>query len=157
MSSSTSNSKNEFKVCLAVLVLLVLLECLVRVSQNRLSLDLVHLSTMQAVAQSFRASTAGKVLFLGNSLTREGVSLEIIKKSFSVGSLNSVNWQKVYPDDTRIGDWYYLYQNLFYRTGDTPDVLVVSFIRNQVADEAVIQPRCNCCKFRWSEECPRDF
>src|SRR5436190_3154800 len=115
MSSSTSNSKNELKTCLAIVAVLLLLEVAVHFNKNRLSDDLEHLSKIPSIARSFRDSTSGNVLFLGNSLTREGLALDVIKQRFAGRSLDTVNWQKANPDDTNIGDWYYLYKNRFSR------------------------------------------
>jgi hypothetical protein len=138
MSLSISSSKNEFKTCLATLAVLLLLELIVHSYQDRLSGDLEHLSTIRAIAQSFHESTAAKVLFLGNSLTREGLALDIVKERFAGGPLDAVNWQKAYPDDTNIGDWYYLYKDRFARTRSMPDAIIVGFARNQLADVAGI-------------------
>src|SRR6185503_9022215 len=123
MSSSISSSKRELKTCLAVVAVLVLLNVVVSRYHNWLSGDVVHLSKLPEIAQSIREATGGKILFLGNSLTREGVSLPVIREQFAGGPLGGVTWQKVHPDDTNIIDWYYLYKNSFVRTGSAPDVL----------------------------------
>ena len=140
MNLSTFSSRNELKTCIAVIVLLLTVELFLHSRQNLLSKDLEHLASMPAIAESFRESNVGKVLFLGNSLTRAGVDLDVVAEHFSGGRFKDVKWKSAYPDDTTLRDWYYLYKNAFYRAGRTPDVLVLGFVRDQISDLAQVHP-----------------
>ena len=130
--------KSEFKVIVFVLIVLALVEVAMRISQNSLSIDIAHISTIDRVAADVEKSKAAdttRILFLGNSLTREGVNDALLKKDLAAaGALKTFY---VYPDGGTISSWLYAYRQQFVRQKIEPDVLLVLFGKGHLQDTDV--------------------
>src|SRR5690606_31684789 len=62
-----------------VLAALLLVEVGVRAVEERLSIDVRHINRMDEIVTALVAAPGPSVLFVGNSLTREGVDLELMR------------------------------------------------------------------------------
>lgn len=136
MNSSTSNSKNEVRVILAVLVVLFCCEILVRIEEPRLSLDVQHIHEIPTIVQRLSTKQSERVLFLGNSLTRAGVEPATIQLDLKPPLGKTLAVERVYPDDTTLSDWYYIYRAFVVNPHAEPDVVVVSFALDQLEDHS---------------------
>ena len=113
-----------------VMVVLLVIEVGIRVSEPRLSKDLETIRTFPAIAASLDSPQAEgrlRVLFLGNSLLREGVNTEIVAEEISRNSDQSAFVTKAPADGTGLVEWYYGFKNCFANSGHVPDVLVLGF------------------------------
>jgi hypothetical protein len=131
MSSFTSNFRSEGRVLVTVAVVLAIGEAVLRLGGQRLSADVQHIRSIPARADRLAHADGLRILFLGNSLTREGVRLDVVQEHFDCTP--PVALERVFPDDTTILDWYYLFRNDF--GGErAPKVLVLSYARGQLTD-----------------------
>ncbi len=122
--------KGEVAVIGFVLVVLLVFEVGIRVSEPRLSKDLEMIRTFPAIAASLDSSQAEgrfRVLFLGNSLLREGVNAGIMADEISQNSGEPGFVIKALADGTELVEWYYEFKNCFANSGHVPDVLVLGF------------------------------
>ena len=144
MSSSTSSSEpvrsdagepgrragQAWRTWLLVLVVLVFIEGGVRAIEDRLSVDIQHIRSIHDIADSLddegETTGARTVLFLGNSLTRRGLDQVVFEKTLESEGVDDLAFAEVYPDDTAVLDWLYLYGKEIAPAG-TPDFVVIDF------------------------------
>lgn len=139
MNSFISNSKSEGRVLLAVVALAALCEVSLRFGSDRLSADLAHIRTIPAVAATMAKAQGVRILFLGNSLTREGIDLDSVRAGLECRGSTSVVCERVYPDDTTVLDWYYLFRH-YFPGRSAPDCLVLGYVKQQLTDGTSIHP-----------------
>jgi len=133
MSSFTSNFRSEARVLLIVLAAIAAVEGALRLWGDRLSSDIAHIRTIPSVASGIAGLSGTRVLFIGNSLTRHGLHLEDFDRGLGCPPGSAVSTARVYPDDTTVLDWYYLYRKEFVGRS-APDVLVLQYVRGQLSD-----------------------
>lgn len=130
---------SEFKVIAVVIVGLLIGELVISRMESRLSIDLHHLKSLEALATNAVGSQADQTeltfLFLGNSMTRYGINADVFREIAGTNAHVPLNITKINPDATKIADWYYLYSNYFHEKGRRPDVLVIGFQGDQLADQ----------------------
>jgi hypothetical protein len=131
MNLSISSSK---AAVLAVIGTLVCGEVALRAIEARLSGDLRHIIEIPEIVERFRETRPPRVLFLGNSLTREGVDRDAFGEELEQTGRYSVSSGLIHPDDTTIVDWYYIYRRFIAERGVRPDILVLGFIGPQLND-----------------------
>jgi hypothetical protein len=139
MSSSTFNSKHEWKVALFVLGVLLATELGIRLAYTRLSNDLVHIQQIPARIERLSAGSGTRILFLGNSLTREGINRELFERKLA--ETTAVTVEEVYPDDTAIVEWLYGYLHFVDQNKKQLDVLLICFAEDQLLDRPSIDVR----------------
>jgi len=103
-----------------------------------LSLDILNIHRIPMVARTLGRSHGRRLLFLGNSLTRLGVDLALVRHLFQRDGM-SVVCDKVNPDDTTIPDWYYAFER-YFEGSSAPDDLVVGYVLNQLSDSSTVHP-----------------
>jgi hypothetical protein len=131
MSLFTSNFRSEARVLATVAVVLASAEATLRVGGQRLSADVQHIRSIPVRAERLAKADGLRILFLGNSLTREGIRLEFVQEQ--LGCRPPVALERVFPDDTTILDWYYVFRNDFGGRM-APNVLVLSYAKGQLTD-----------------------
>ncbi len=139
MSSSTSSFKNEVKVVCLVLLVLAGCEVVMRSREQSLSVDLKHIREIPAISQELVEGDGTKVLFLGNSLTRNGVDTAVLKKELLGKGVGPVRIERVFPDATNIKDWRYVFKHDFVDTGRLPDFLIICFATAHLQDDQYLQ------------------
>jgi hypothetical protein len=122
---------------MTLLALFMCGEAFLRWSGDRLSADIVHIRQIPRIAAELQEEKGARVLFLGNSLLREGLRLEDFRKAFASDCGADVRFAEVYPDDTTILDWYYLFKR-YFDGGNAPQYLAVSFALQQMTDANTI-------------------
>ena len=134
--------RNEWKVIAVVLCGVLFAEVGLRLGERRLSKDLDHLHEIPALAEKAAASSsdAVRVLFLGNSMMRYGIDSETFELAAREAAPVPLQITRIHPDATKIADWYYLFRNYFYERRQQPDVLIVGFQGDQLADQPTQHP-----------------
>ena len=127
MNSFISNFKREAGVLAVVALALLGCELALRASIRRASIDVRHIEEIPRIIAGIAGARHPTFLFLGNSLTRAGV----IPAEFAVGKAHVA---LIYPDDTTISDWLYLYERFVLSKGTAPDVLLVGFAKDHLSD-----------------------
>ena len=139
MCLSISNSRVEWKVVFSVIAVLLVTEGLLRAVHTRLSHDLVHIQELPVKLERLSHGTGTRMLFLGNSLIREGIIIELFRREMA--AFGPVTVEQAYPDDTAVLEWLNAYRHLVAKPGNQIDVLVVGFAENQLQDRAAIDVR----------------
>lgn len=120
-----------------VLGALLLIEMGIRLTEERLSLDIRHIRRMEGIVAELDASTSPRVLFIGNSLTRHGADLDLMKEVLAANGVEELSVAAIHPDDTMVLDWLYLYDRYVIEQDAVPDVVVIGFAAWQLDDRPV--------------------
>lgn len=128
------------KVVAAVALCLLGCELGLRVAEPRLSADVQHIRHIPAIISEFEQKEGPRILFLGNSLTRAGIRPDTMTKVWSDAKLPEICIERIYPDDTTILDWLYLYRTAIEPMDSKLDLLVVTFALNHLDDHQPINP-----------------
>lgn len=120
--------KNEMKVILCLMGLLLSLELGARIFETKLSKDVEHLRELPAQAKTLREAppNAFKVLILGNSLARCGIDLDLLQKGLEEKYQKPVVIAKMHPDASRIEAWAYGYRRYFEDTESNADLILTT-------------------------------
>ena len=141
MSSSTSSFRTELKVGALVLLVLAGGELFMRLSERLLSLDVQHIRRIPSIAEDMTRGEGRRVLFLGNSMTRNGVDARVVENELRAQGLTEpLRIERVYPDATALAEWYYAFNHYFVAAGRLPDVLIIGFAANDLSDNRPPQP-----------------
>jgi hypothetical protein len=135
MSSSTSSFRNELKVVVVVVLVLLAGELVVRVCEKSLSLDVTHIRQIPEISREMVESQGTRVLFISNSMLRYGVDPMVFASEMEARRLGPLSVGRVYPDATALPDWYYAFKHYFVDTNRTPDVLIVCFAAKDLQDD----------------------
>jgi hypothetical protein len=137
MNSSTSSSKNEWKVVLVVLLAIAACELGVRALAGESANDRHH-EEIPAIAAELNSSAAPRLLFLGNSLTRLGIRADSFTEELEKRNLRVGGMAKVTPDSSIVAQWYSLYDGYFSKevTESPPNCVVVTFVNEYLSDQA---------------------
>jgi len=152
----------EFKVIAMVASGLLLGEIGMRCIQDRLSVDVGHLQSFRQKANELTtAPQHPRILFLGNSMTRYGISTETFTKEFTARTGLQPATMKMNPDNTALADWFYAYRNYFFEPAQAPDVLVLGFEGGHLRDKPTAHPgrlaQYYCDANDWPELCRYDL
>lgn len=144
MSSSTSNSRTgirgEWKAIAMVATTLLVFECAMRLAGDALSTDLRHIREIPRLAEELAAADGIRMLFLGNSLTREGFDGAVFVQALQEAGSAPVEVRSVYPDDTTIVEWSALLPHFFLDADRAPDIVVIGFAKNHLSDATTVHP-----------------
>ncbi|HEX8145215.1 MAG TPA: hypothetical protein VF553_21795 [Pyrinomonadaceae bacterium] len=135
MSSSTSSFRNELRVVAVVLLVLLAGELVVRVCEQRLSLDVTHIRQIPEISRKMAESQGTRVLFISNSMLRYGVDPAIFEREMEARRLGPLSVGRVFPDATALPDWYYAFKHYFVDANRLPDVLIVCFAAKDLQDD----------------------
>jgi hypothetical protein len=138
MNLSIFSSKGEFRVVTGVILLLLVCEALVRLVERRISIDIRHIQELPAIAERLRNANPVRTLFLGNSLTRAGVDLKTIRQNVPAANVEDYTLESIYPDDTTIVDWYYVYRTFLVNRQIAPSLVVVGYALDHLGDHSVL-------------------
>lgn len=141
---------------------LLLGEIGMRCIQDRLSVDVGHLRSFpQRANELTTAPRHPQILFLGNSMTRYGVSTEAFAKEFTAQTGLVPATMKINPDNTALADWYYAYRNYFFKPDHAPDILMIGFEGGHLRDKPTLHPgrlaQYYCDTSDWPELCRYDL
>lgn len=107
----------------------LLCEAGIRLIGPGLSRDLEQIRAMPRIAAEFQPDRANqqRILFLGNSLFREGVDPELVESGLQQFSGGQYQVRRATADATGIPEWYYAFKRFFADAGQVPDVMVLGF------------------------------
>lgn len=132
--------KTEIRVFALVLCGLLVAELSLRYLEPRLSGDVRHIQAIPNVAAKMAAdSSTVKVLWLGNSITNDGIDIGMADSLLESRLSVDVGTYVVHPDGSGIPEWYYIAKRQFLEVGVRPDVLVIPFAWNLLTDGAAVE------------------
>ncbi|MER9757154.1 hypothetical protein NKJ46_27675 [Mesorhizobium sp. M0166] len=134
MNSFISNFRTESKVIAAVLLLLAAVEFSLYLGEPWLSADVRHIRQIPGIVENLRTAEPPRVLFLGNSLTRASIQPDLVADTLASANLPRVNPAMIFPDDTTIVDWHYLYRNFIQPKNPQLNLIVISFAYGHLDD-----------------------
>ena len=134
-------SKNsELRVLALVLGSLLLCELTLWKLEPSLSGDVRHIQEMAEISARLSADTTGlTVLWLGNSITDDGVDLPLADSLIEDGLRHHASMYKVHPDGSAIAEWTQIASNQFFERGSRPDILVIPFAWNLLSDQSKVE------------------
>lgn len=125
--------RRELQALAVAVVLLVVADLAVSELGTRLTVDAQHVEAIPRLLAPLEGEGAPSVLFVGNSITRRGIDLELFER-LAPGP-GGVRVAAVHPDDTTIADWPFLYDRFVSSRGIAADVVVVPFATGQLRDD----------------------
>jgi len=119
-----------------MLALLLAVEGGMRVLEPRLSMDVRHIRVIPQVVSTLAAAPGEHLLFLGNSMTRRGVDLDVLEPALAARGVaeDTFSVGLIYPDASNVLDWHYVYRRYLSAPGAAPDVMVVGFAAEGLED-----------------------
>ncbi len=139
MSSSIFSSESEWKVWIVVLTVLAGTEVTMRAGLTHLSQDLVHIQQIPEMVDRLASGEKPRVLFMGNSITREGI--DITELESTLDSVSPVTVAEIHPDDTTITEWLYSYIHFLDLPRKDIELLIICFAEDQLQDRPTIDVR----------------
>lgn len=110
-----------------------------RMFESRLSVDVAHLLEISDIVNRLYEADGTRILFVGNSMIRRGIDPVLVEKELEARAL-PVSVASVFPDASSIVHWQYLLDRHVWRSGLSPELVVVGFARDQLADRALDRP-----------------
>lgn len=135
MSSSTSNSKRT--TWLALAIALLGLELFTRSLLLPSSKEFQKLAELPSLGARLTASPGLRVALLGNSVTERGVDEALFNQELGRLWNQPVSSAVIAANASEVKTWYYMLEASFYRQELAPDVLVVTFFEDNLADGEV--------------------
>jgi hypothetical protein len=131
---------SEVRVFAVVLAFLLVGEVSLKKMEPQLSGDVRHIQSVADVSGRLaQDSTPFKVLWLGNSITDDGVDLPLADSLFEEGLRGSTAMYAVHPDGSGIAEWTHIASNAFFDRGSVPNVLVIPFAWNLLSDQSAVE------------------
>jgi len=119
------------KKSVTILVLIILfissIEIVLHFLQPFLSKDLKHYKEMDLVLEKFNNCNKDKVLFIGNSLTREGIDTQLFSEQNKCIAL-------IRPDDTTINEWAWIFKSKVSGRINIKELKII-FLGSQLKDK----------------------
>jgi hypothetical protein len=132
MSSSISSFRTELKVVVLVLLVLGACELVVRLFERRLADVNAPLASKRLME-----GDGQRVLILGNSLVRDDVNTKVLEEELRAQGTGPVRVERVYLQNTTVGDWYFAFKHYFIDTGRLPDTLILCYANQHLQDYAI--------------------
>ena len=101
-----------------------------RAAEERLSADIAHIRSGDAISDRLHGSTGPSLLLLGNSLTREGIIPDLL----AAANQQDLKVEAYHPDGSSVNEWAYAYRRYFDRPGSAPDYLIIGAGRSHLFD-----------------------
>ena len=122
----------EARVVAALLALIALVDVALRLTDSRLSGNLAHVEAIPEIVAEAGRPTQNSLLVLGNSLTNNGVSPDVVH-----ARLANVTLAKVTPDATGLWDWQCLLDHqVVGRANVQFDTVVIGFAWHLLSDQS---------------------
>ena len=133
---TSDSSRTELKVVASVVLVLIAVECGLRAVEEKISLDVQHIRAIPAITQAVMSGPEPRLLFLGNSMTRDGIDEEAFRGELDREGIGPVTTGRMFPDNTQIGEWYYAFKKQCIHADRIPNFLVISCPTDQLTDLA---------------------
>lgn len=139
MSSSISSSSPVVRALALAVAFIAVAELCVHQIESRLSSNVKHVESFPMRVEKLRAEPGRNILFVGDSLTRNGVNPEVVGGVLErEGSPAAVD--RLHADDTTMVEWYYTVKRYALAGDWSPEFLVIPFVRGQLEDDSVVRP-----------------
>lgn len=132
--------RGEFLTVVAVLATILFSDVALRAVEDRLSGNIAHINEIDELAADYKAGDPESILFMGNSLTNNGVNAEITRKLLNENGHAVTTMNKIVPDATTIWSWACIADNQFLNRDVLPATVVLGFGWNQLSDQSRILP-----------------
>ena len=76
-------------------------------------------------------------MVIGNSLTREGIDSQLIKRGIDNRKTSKKAIGYIYPDDTSIIEWYYIFTSYYAQLKIYPKYIFVIFAEDQLVSREI--------------------
>jgi hypothetical protein len=117
-----------------VAAVLAVCECGARIAGSRLDRDRKHIHQFPVISRKFHHARRPRVLFLGNSLTLHGVLPDVVREELASRGIDACEVDWVVPVGTDVTDWVYIYERFFRNVDQTPDIVIIGFVRHHMRD-----------------------
>ena len=127
---------------LVIICLLVAIACLdgaLGFLDEGLSGNIRHIKEIEHLAGTAMESDQS-VVFIGNSLTNNAISPDIIRSSLPTDTNQPLLVSKIVPDGTSLADWYCIYSNHLNHGRRNPELIIIGFAWAQLSDQYPINP-----------------
>ncbi|MCX7420163.1 MAG: hypothetical protein NT013_11575 [Planctomycetia bacterium] len=124
-----------WRVSFVVLAFFLGAEVLTRTVLFRISKDISKFQTFTQRAEALAAQPGTSIAFVGNSLTERGIDSQLFAETLIDAGAGPVSADVFSADASKINVWHYLLTRYFWKPGHNPDVFVVSFYENNLADK----------------------
>lgn len=142
MSSSISSfKKTEWKVIVAVILGVLVLEVVARIIAPFLDYNREHIHAFPEIVENMARDEEPQVMIFGNSLLMHGVDEGLLDDEISRATSSSCSVTKITPVSTAIRDWNYLYDTYFTEKNIHPDAVVVGFVGHHIPDQYELKLR----------------
>jgi hypothetical protein len=126
----------EWRVVVAVILLLAGAEIGLRAGGRLLSGDVAHLESVPGIVDRVVSGSGEGVLFLGNSLVGQGIDDRLLEARLREAGAASGAVAKVNPDGTTVMEWNYLLRHRLAGKASNIGALVLGFGPAHLADRA---------------------
>jgi hypothetical protein len=126
MSSSTSSSRQELKVIIFVLAVLLGVEIAIRGLGASVSADFRYLQNIPNRAETMSKSEDFRILVIGNSLTNCGFNSQTFKMEMDLMGAGPLHVEIVALDGAGVCEWSWLLKHYFWNNNHHPDMIVVN-------------------------------
>ncbi|MEQ8206765.1 MAG: hypothetical protein RIA65_11355 [Woeseia sp.] len=140
ISQSLRPRRGELLTVVAVLATILFSDVVLRAVEDRLSGNIAHINEIDELAAEYKANDPESVLFMGNSLTNNGVNAEIARELLNGNGHAVTTMNKIVPDATTIWSWACITDNQFLDREVLPATVVLGFGWNQLSDQSRILP-----------------
>jgi hypothetical protein len=140
--ASSRVSRRRIRLAGTAIVLLfffVGIELVTRVVLVPKAADLCRLVDYHVRARKFVQEEGLKVALVGNSALDAGVDANILQEALVKSDIGRAIVQSFPVDDTRIVDWRYIINDLFWRGPNKPDLIVIPFHYRNLCDGQPVQ------------------
>ncbi len=128
------------KALIALLVILLAAETLLRSVEGTLSGNVAHIVEIPELADNLNKSNKPGLLILGNSLTNDGIDASQLQSGLNMQGLADSTIEKIVPDGTTIWSWTCILRNRIYELKNKPDTVLIGFAWGQLADQSRLLP-----------------
>ncbi len=130
----------DLRTLLLVLFAIVLSEAVLRSTENMLSGNIAHVNEISDLVADFSPEKAPSFVFLGNSLTNNGVDVPLVNSVLLKNGVQVGDSTKLVPDATAIWSWSCVLENQFFDNGVGPGTVVLGYGWDQLSDQSRILP-----------------
>jgi hypothetical protein len=129
-------SGRTFFLRTAIVIVLALggLDMVVRYVLLGKSADYANIGDFPRRRDRLLHTTERKIAVLGNSAVNAGVDPKLLGVSLAAHGAGSFHCEAFPADNAQIPEWYAIPQKYFWSVGGSPDVIIICFFNNQLAD-----------------------
>ena len=125
---------SAWRIAIALVAVLFGQDLVVRYFLLGQSADFVNIATFPQRSDRLLHAPGKSLAVLGNSAVYHGVDGELLGERLAAHGAANFHCETFPADNAAIPEWYAIPQRYFWRSGGSPDVIVVCFFHDQLAD-----------------------